>query len=121
MQEAALPISSVEPDNCEYYLMDGELITDEGFIVGDWLSPSIVYLNYSGASSVEAAHAVTSLIMDFIAWCKSPGMRGYNAVGVCHISTTKCLIAPCYWCKHDERLAKYLAMETEEGEYERIN
>jgi hypothetical protein len=121
MQALLTPPISKRPENCDYYTLDGELITSNGLVVADWLSPFNLYMDYDGLSSVESAHVVTSVVTDFCKWCSSPQMAGYNAVAVCHVSTAECLIAPCYWCADDEQTAKYLAMETPEGSYERIN
>jgi hypothetical protein len=121
MPQSLLISNQQAPDNCDYYTLDGELITSSGFIVGDWLNPNTVGLRYRNVSSVEAAHVVTSVINDFCHWCESDVMKGVNAVGVCHVSTTECLVAPCYWCGGNESLAKYLAAETPGGDYARVN
>jgi hypothetical protein len=121
MTQLLITTSNTEPDNCEYYSLDGDLITEQGYIVADWLSPSIIYLEYPGLSSTESAHVVACAITDFCRWVETPKMRGYNSVAVCHISTTQCLIAPALWCGGNKQLAKYLEIETPEGKYEYIN
>lgn len=110
-------------DNCDHYHKhSGQQILDSGFIVTDWLSNHQLYVFVGDdVSATETAAIIACAVDDYVKWMSYEGSSTYNAVSVNYPNTNSCLIAPAMWCGPDERLANYLAMETEEGISERIN
>jgi hypothetical protein len=110
-------------DNCDHYhKRNGKPILEQGYIVTDWLSKHQLYVFVEDdVPAATTADILSKALDDYIKWMQYKGPSTYNAVSVNYPNTQSFLIAPAMWCGPNERLADYLAMETEEGISERIN
>lgn len=88
----------------------------------DWLSEHQLYVFVEDdVPAAATADILSKALTDYLRWMKFKGSNTYNAVSVNYPNTQSFLIAPAMWCGPDERLANYLAKETEEGTSEYIN